>query len=130
MLTLPICQIYKGRWRIELFFKWIKQHLRIKKFFGTSPNAVKTQVWIAISVYVLMTILKKQWQLQLSLHRISQVLSLSVFEKVPLYELLTEPDHSLIQSEFRNQLTFNYFYRDSSEYSYFLIFRSNFLPSL
>ena len=110
--TLPaliICQIYKGRWRIELFFKWIKQHLRIKKFFGTSPNAVKTQVWIAISVYVLMAILKKQWQLELSLHRISQVLSLSVFEKVPLYEQLTEPDHSLIKNEFCNQLTFNYF---------------------
>ena len=110
--TLPaliICQMYKGRWKIELFFKWIKQHLRIKKFFGTSPNAVKTQVWIAISAYVLMAILKKQWQLELSLHRISQVLSLSVFEKVPFYELLTKPDHSSASSDHSNQLTFNYF---------------------
>ena len=110
--TLPaliICQIYKARWKIELFFKWIKQHLRIKKFFGTSPNAVKTQVWIAICVYVIIAILKKQFHLQLSLHRISQILSLSAFEKVPLYELLTDFDHNISYNQTHNQLTFNYF---------------------
>ena len=79
---------------LELFFKWIKQHLRIKRFFGTSPNAVKTQVWIAICVYVIIAILKKQFHLQLSLHRISQILSISAFETVPLYELLTDFDQA------------------------------------
>ena len=107
--TLIICQIYKARWKIELFFKWIKQHLRIKRFFGTSPNAVKTQVWIAICVYVIIAILKKQFHLQLSLHRISQILSISVFEKVPLYELLTDFDHNISYNQTHNQLTFNYF---------------------
>jgi len=77
------------RWQAELFFKWIKQHLRIKRFYGNSMNAVKTQVWIAVCVYVLVAILKKELQLPQSLHSILQILSVSTFEKVPLYQLLT-----------------------------------------
>ncbi len=82
--------LYKARWQIELFFKWIKQHLRIKAFYGTSPNAVKTQVWIAISTYLLVAILKKRLKLDLSLHTILQILSLSVFEKVPILKVLSD----------------------------------------
>lgn len=81
--------LYKLRWQIELFFKWIKQHLRIKTFFGTTPNAVKTQVWIAISTYVLVAILKKRLNLDLSLYTILQILSVSIFEKVPISKVLT-----------------------------------------
>jgi IS4 transposase len=87
--ALTICQLYKMRWQVELFFKWIKQHLRIKRFYGNSINAVKTQVWIAVCVYVLVAILKKELQLPQSLHSILQVLSVSVFEKVPLNQPLT-----------------------------------------
>jgi hypothetical protein len=87
--ALTICQLYKMRWQVELFFKWIKQHLRIKRFYGNSSNAVKTQVWIAVCVYALVAILKRELQLPQSLHSILQVLSVSVFEKVPLHQLLT-----------------------------------------
>jgi hypothetical protein len=87
--ALSICQLYKMRWQAELFFKWIKQHLRIKRFYGNSMNAVKTQVWIAVCVYALVAILKKELQLPQSLHSILQILSVSTFEKVPLYQLLT-----------------------------------------
>jgi IS4 transposase len=87
--ALTIAQIYKQRWQVELFFKWIKQHLRIKRFYGNSMNAVKTQVWIAVCVYVLVAILKKELQLPQSLHSILQILSVSTFEKVPLSQLLT-----------------------------------------
>src|SRR5437868_4095139 len=87
--ALTICQLYKMRWQVELFFKWIKQHLRIKRFYGNSVNAVKTQVWIAVCVYALVAILKKELQLPQSLHSILQVLSVSVFEKMPLHQLLT-----------------------------------------
>jgi len=83
--ALTIAQLYRSRWQVELFFKWIKQHLRIKRFFGTSENAVKTQIWIAISVYVLVAIMKKQLHLKESLYTILQVLSVSAFEKVPIY---------------------------------------------
>jgi uncharacterized protein DUF4372/DDE family transposase len=89
--TLPplqIAQLYKSRWQIELFFKWIKQHLRIKAFYGTSVNAVKTQVWIAISVYVLVALLKKELRLEHSLYEILQILSLTLFERVPIYQAL------------------------------------------
>ena len=86
--------LYKARWQIELFFKWIKQHLRIKAFYGTSANAVKTQVWIAISTYLLVAILKKRLKLDLSLHTILQILSLSVFEKVPILNVLTDADNT------------------------------------
>ena len=90
--ALTITRLYKSRWQIELFFRWIKQNLRIKHFFGTSPNAVKTQVWIAVCVYVLVAILKKQLNLQESLHKIIQVLSVNAFEKVPLQELLMKTE--------------------------------------
>jgi hypothetical protein len=88
--ALTICDLYRLRWQVELFFKWIKQHLRIKRFFGTSDNAVKTQVWIAVSVYVLIAIIRKQLHLPLSLHAMLQILSVTPFENAPLYELLTE----------------------------------------
>jgi hypothetical protein len=87
--ALTICALYKCRWRVELFFKWIKQHLRIKRFFGTSENAVKTQIWIAVSVYVLVAIIKKELKLDASLHTLLQILSLTLFEKLDLAETLT-----------------------------------------
>ena len=86
-VTLPaltICALYKSRWQVELFFKWIKQHLRIKRFYGTSENAVKTQIWIAVSVYVLVAIVKKRLGLEVSLYTLLQVLSVTVFEKMPI----------------------------------------------
>jgi Domain of unknown function (DUF4372)/Transposase DDE domain len=100
-----IALLYKSRWQVELFFKWIKQHLRIKAFYGTSENAVKTQIWISISVYVLVAIFKKQTALDLSLHSILQVLSVNLFEKVPLQQLFT--DYGCRQNEDRshNSLT-------------------------
>ena len=93
--TLPplvIAKLYKSRWQVELFFKWIKQHLKIKKFFGTSVNAVKSQIWIAVSVYVLVAILKKRLHLQESLYTILQILSVTIFEKESIYQLITEKD--------------------------------------
>ena len=103
--ALTIAELYKCRWQIELFFKWIKQHLRIKAFYGTSENAVKTQIWIAISVYVLMAIIKKHLNLKLSLYTILQVLSVSVFEKVPVLQVLTDFEYSSQEHDVRNQLT-------------------------
>ena len=88
--SLTVATLYRYRWQVELFFKWIKQHLRIKRFFGTSENAVKTQVWISISVYVLIAILKKQLGLPQSLYTILQILSLSLFEKKPISSLVAE----------------------------------------
>ena len=82
--TLTIPQLYRCRWQVELFFKWIKQHLRIKKFYGLSPNAVQTQIWIAISVYVLLAIVRKRLHLDLSLHSMSQILSVTLLEKMPI----------------------------------------------
>jgi len=90
--ALTIADLYRCRWQVELFFKWIKQHLRIKAFYGTSENAVKTQIWIAISVYVLVAILKKRMRLEQSLYTILQVLSITLLEKQPIHELFTEPD--------------------------------------
>jgi len=89
--ALTICALYKCRWQVELFFKWIKQHLRIKRFYGTSENAVRTQIWIAISVYVLVAIIKKQLKLDSSLHTLLQILSLTLFEKLPLQQVVAEP---------------------------------------
>jgi hypothetical protein len=86
-VTLPaptVCALYKSRWRVELFFKWIKQHLRIKRFYGTSENAVKTQIWIAVSVYVLVAIVRKRLGLEASLYTLLQVLSVTIFEKMPI----------------------------------------------
>lgn len=88
--ALTICALYKSRWQVELFFKWIKQHLRIQRFYGTSENAVKTQIWIAVSVYVLVAILKKRLHLDASLHTLLQILSVTVFEKMPLAQALSE----------------------------------------
>lgn len=92
--ALTITELYRCRWQVELFFKWIKQHLRIKTFFGVSENAVKTQIWIAVSVYVLVAIVKKRLDLPASLYEILQILSLTLFERIPLNQLLTktEPD--------------------------------------
>ncbi len=101
---LAFTQLYRCRWQVELFFKWIKQHLRIKAFYGTSHNAVKTQIWIAISVYVRVAILKKRLQLPLSLYTILQILSLTVFEKTPLIQVLTSFDYTIEQEDSRNQL--------------------------
>ena len=99
-----ITELYRCRWQVELFFKWIKQHLRIKAFFGTSENAVKSQIWIAVSVYVLVAIIKKRLKLDASLYELLQILSLTMFERTPLHQLLTlappEPD----STESDNQL--------------------------
>jgi hypothetical protein len=84
LLPLTIAQLYRARWQVELFFRWIKQHLHIKAFYGTSANAVKTQVWVALSVYVLVAIVKKQWGLDQSLYQILQILSVTIFEKTPI----------------------------------------------
>ena len=89
-----ICALYKSRWQVELFFKWIKQHLRIKRFFGTSENAVKSQIWIAVSVYVLVAIVKKRLQLDASLYTLLQILSVTLFEKMPLHQALAGNEHS------------------------------------
>ncbi len=91
--ALTVAELYRCRWQIELFFKWIKQHLRIKAFYGTSENAVKTQIWIAISVYVLVAIIKKRLKLDLSLYTMLQVFSITLFEKMPILQALTETDY-------------------------------------
>ena len=96
--ALTVADLYHCRWQVEIFFKWIKQHLRIKAFYGTSENAVKTQIWIAISVYVLVAIMKKRMQIDLSLYTILQILSISLFEKKPILQVLT-------QSDYRNKIT-------------------------
>lgn len=102
--ALTIAQIYKCRWQVELFFKWIKQHLRIKAFYGTSENAVKTQIWIAISTYVLIAIVKKQLKIKLNLYTILQIFSVTIFEKVPIFQLLTEYEYKTKSNAYCNQL--------------------------
>ena len=105
--TLPamtIARIYQCRWQIELFFKWIKQHLRIKAFYGTSENAVKTQIWIAISVYVLVAIVKKRLNLDRSLYTILQILSITLFEKTPVSQALANIDYKEREVQVNNQL--------------------------
>ena len=99
--ALTIAELYRYRWRVEIFFKWIKQHLRIKSFYGTSENAVKTQIWIAISIYVLVAIMKKRLNIDLSLYTILQILSISLFEKMPILQALTVDDY-------RNTITSNH----------------------
>ena len=106
-MTFPavtICALYKNRWHVELFFKWIKQHLRIKRFFGTSENAVKTQIWIAVSVYVLVAIVKKRLNLDASLYTLLQILSVTLFEKMPLQQAFPGGDSSSDSSIINNQL--------------------------
>ena len=102
--ALTIAQLYKCRWQVELFFKWIKQHLRIKAFYGTSENAVKTQVWIAVSVYVLIAIIKKQLKMEPSLYTILQILSVTIFEKMPILQALQLDPANNQSSQIDNQL--------------------------
>lgn len=102
--AFTIADLYRCRWQVELFFKWIKQHLRIKNFFGTTENAVKTQIWIAVSVYVLVAIIKKRLNIDASLYTILQVLSVTLFEKMPLNKALFIEDYTIDQTESSNQL--------------------------
>lgn len=102
--ALTIAPIYKQRWQVELFFKWIKQHLRIKRFLGTSENAVKTQIWIAVSIYVLVAIVRKRLGLEASLYQILQILSLTLFEKTPILQVLQEMNCDSDLGDIRNQL--------------------------
>ena len=101
--ALTIAQIYKQRWKVELFFKWIKQHLRIKAFYGTSENAVKTQIWIAVSVYVLVAIVRKRLGLEASLYQILQILSVTLFEKTPILRALQTHDSQSDFLDYANQ---------------------------
>ena len=102
--ALTITQLYRCRWQVELFFKWIKQHLRIKKFYGTTENAVKTQIWIAITIYVLVAIVKKRLNTEASLYTILQILSLTLFEKMPLDQLLKNTETQMQNYQDSNQL--------------------------
>jgi Transposase DDE domain/Domain of unknown function (DUF4372) len=105
--TLPpltIAQLYRSRWQVELFFKWIKQHLRIKKFFGTSENALRTQIWTAISVYVLVAIVKKELHLEASLYRMLQICSVTIFEKTPILQALSLADDQTTLDDLCKQL--------------------------
>jgi hypothetical protein len=105
--TLPattICALYKRRWQVELFFKWIKQHLRIKAFYGTSENAIKTQIWIAVSIYLLVAIVKKKLDLPASLYTLLQVLSVTLFEKMPISQVLQQKDYTNLETANPNQL--------------------------
>src|SRR5450759_2087108 len=101
---LTIAQLYRSRWQVELFFKWIKQHLRIKKFYGTSENALKTQIWIAISVYVLVAIVKKQLHLEGSLYRMLQICSVTLFEKTSILQALSLADDQTTLDDLCKQL--------------------------
>jgi IS4 transposase len=103
--ALTVAELYKRRWQVELFFKWIKQYLRIKAFYGTSPNAVKTQVWIAVSVYVLIAIVKKELEIDLSLGEMLQILSISLFDKTPAFQLFSHLFTTNQKEPCRNQLT-------------------------
>jgi hypothetical protein len=102
--AMTICLLYKSRWQVELFFKWIKQHLRIKRFYGTSENAVKTQIWIAVSVYVLIAIIRKELNLTASMHTLLQILSVTLFEKMPLQQALDENVMADLNPDLLNQL--------------------------
>ena len=102
--ALTIARLYKYRWQVELFFKWIKQHLRIKAFFGTSENAVKAQIWSAVCVYVLVAIVKKRLGIKASLYEMLQILSLTLFEKIKLLQLFSDIPQQMLPSEPLNQL--------------------------
>jgi len=104
LAALTIAELYRARWQVELFFRWIKQHLHIRAFYGTTENAVKTQVWIAITVYVLVAILKKQLQLDLSLYKILQILSITIFEKTPISLALSQYNNQVPEPDPRIQL--------------------------
>jgi len=102
--ALTICALYKSRWEIEQFFRWIKQNLRIKSFYGTSENAVKTQIWIAVSVYVQIAIIKKRLNLEMSLYTFLQILSVTAFEKMPLQQAFAGTEYSMSTEQVCNQL--------------------------
>ena len=102
--AITIADLYRCRWQVEMFFKWIKQHLRIKAFYGTTENAVKTQIWIAISVYVLVSIVKKTLNLSQSLYTILQILSVTLFEKNPIYQALSHVNPTNQTDLISNQL--------------------------
>ena len=104
MPALTIATLYRCRWQVELFFKWNKQHLRIKRFYGTTENAVKTQIWVAISVYVLVALVKKRLKIEVSFYKILQILSLTLFEKTPLDQLLKNIEYETPVSQYDNQL--------------------------
>ena len=112
--ALTIAMLYKARWQVELFFKWIKQHLRITAFYGTSANAVKTQIWIAVCVYVLVAILKKRLELDQSLYTILQFASVSIFEKTPISEAFSQEFDKTQKSDYDNQLLLFNLLPDSS----------------
>ena len=103
--AIDVCKLYKMRWQVELFFKWVKQHLRIKAFFGTSENAVKTQIWIALSVYVLVAIVRKRLALDVSLYKLLQVLSVTLFEKTPISTVVLDVGSQFQDVDAGNQLT-------------------------
>jgi IS4 transposase len=103
--ALTIAELYRSRWQVELFFKWIKQHLRIKAFYGTSPNAVRTQIWIAVTTYVLVAIIRKRLEIDLDLYTILQVLSVYPFEKTPLPQVLSAVRYTPPNSDIHNQLS-------------------------
>ena len=96
--------MYRYRWRVELFFKWIKQHLRIKAFYGTTENAVKTQIWIAISIYVLIAIVRKQLKIERNLYTILQILSVTIFQKTPILQALSDIEGQIEAGDSHNQL--------------------------
>jgi hypothetical protein len=102
--AFTITELYKCRWQVELFFRWIKQHLRIKAFYGTSENAVQTQIWIAIAIYVLIAIIKKRLRIQLNLYTILQIFSVTIFEKVPIFQLLMDFENKNKIEDLSNQL--------------------------
>jgi IS4 transposase len=103
--ALVVTMLYKNRWQIELFFKWIKQHLKIKKFWGYSENAVKTQIWIAVCTYLIIAILKKRLNLNRSLYEILQILSISAFDKTPVNQLLMKKELQILKKQEHNKLT-------------------------
>ncbi len=104
LAALTICRLYKCRWRVELFFKWIKQYLRIKSFFGTSQNAVKTQVWIALCVYLLVAIIRKRLAVDLSMGEMLQILSVTIFEKNPILQVFSQEEFRMVQAEVHKPL--------------------------
>lgn len=102
--AMTVAELYRNRWQVELFFKWIKQNLRIKTFYGTSENAVKSQIWIAVSVYLLVAIMKKRLKIKASLYTILQVLSVTIFERMPLLHVLTKEEYTTNADCKSNQL--------------------------
>jgi hypothetical protein len=127
-VTLPaltICALYKSRWQVELFFKWIKQHLRIKQCYGTSENAVKTQIWIAVSVYVLVAIVRRRLRLEASLYTLLQVLSITVFEKMPIQSAFSATPDGSVAAIDDNQLNCSHFNRTVVDPAYEVVQHRN-----